>query len=426
MITVFISHSAVGDDVARSVCEAIEHDLKTNHYDVYYDARHEPGQRWRSTVYRCLADCHAAIVVITPKALASAWVKREVDILLWRYALGVPVTIIPALIRGATPQDVKDAGFDELMEFQDAQCADVDDHVAAAAEVVRQVVALFPKQPFDDESPMVNWLRRIASHIKAVKDVTALRQAGRALMMVDEDVAVLEPETGSSALAHQFLTPSEFRQAGCRAVHEFADFMPYENLQRLAALIAPTWVDGESARLLAVAKGGDRARVVLLNTTSVATVKDYIDRAFCCSVDGYRVAEAGIVVGEHVTRELLASCASAAKALARVPEGQELVSYLARWGTPSAGRVRCFLIVDPCSYFDRMDVIGNAVRIASIRYPWLTIVLLTGGVQVPPDKWGIERAVALPELDEDLEKEGYDMTRDLDALLERVKPGGRS
>ena len=74
MITVFISHSAVGDDVARSVCEAIEHNLKDNHYDVYYDARHEPGQRWRSTVYRSFNASNAG-PRSRPASQCSGWSK---------------------------------------------------------------------------------------------------------------------------------------------------------------------------------------------------------------------------------------------------------------------------------------------------------------------------------------------------------------
>src|ERR1700694_5611755 len=105
MVTVFVSHSARGDALADSILNSVRDGLDEKKYGVCVDMDIlKPGQDWASVLYQRLAECHAAVILLSPKALSSTWVRREVNILLWRRALGAPVHIVPALFGGLQPE----------------------------------------------------------------------------------------------------------------------------------------------------------------------------------------------------------------------------------------------------------------------------------------------------------------------------------
>ena len=46
----------------------------------WYDERLTPGRRWSAEIERNIARCAAFVVVVSPSAMASAWVERELDL----------------------------------------------------------------------------------------------------------------------------------------------------------------------------------------------------------------------------------------------------------------------------------------------------------------------------------------------------------
>jgi hypothetical protein len=92
---VFISYAESDEPVAKKVAAGLEKEgLK-----VWYDRREIlPGQNWAESVSKALKESRAMVVLLTPAALRSSWVRREID-----YALGdqtfshrlVPVIVGP-------------------------------------------------------------------------------------------------------------------------------------------------------------------------------------------------------------------------------------------------------------------------------------------------------------------------------------------
>ena len=76
------------------------------------------GDDWRGVLYSWIADCDAAVILIGRKAAESTWVKREVNYLLWRRALGSTLTIIPVLLSDWTIADVMLSDLKELEPIQ--------------------------------------------------------------------------------------------------------------------------------------------------------------------------------------------------------------------------------------------------------------------------------------------------------------------
>src|SRR5580658_4736674 len=97
MARIFISHSSHPDPFADQVLKAVKDGLGGQEIFIDSDVL-RPGDEWCSVIYHRLAECHAAIILLNRAALESTWVRREVNILLWRRALGYPLEIVPALL----------------------------------------------------------------------------------------------------------------------------------------------------------------------------------------------------------------------------------------------------------------------------------------------------------------------------------------
>ncbi|MEA3345008.1 MAG: toll/interleukin-1 receptor domain-containing protein [Chloroflexota bacterium] len=76
---VFISHTQHDDVLARKIADA----LQESGLDVWDDRYIMPGDNWAEKVSQALEESQAMVVLISPEALQSKWVRREIE-----YALG--------------------------------------------------------------------------------------------------------------------------------------------------------------------------------------------------------------------------------------------------------------------------------------------------------------------------------------------------
>jgi hypothetical protein len=86
-VRVFVSHSSRTPD-ALGRLEALVKSLRSgkNGVEVLYDKELiTAGARWREVIHAMLAECDAAIILVTPDALRSPWVLKEAIILRWRH-----------------------------------------------------------------------------------------------------------------------------------------------------------------------------------------------------------------------------------------------------------------------------------------------------------------------------------------------------
>lgn len=373
---VFISHSSREDSYATNVCEAVQREIKKRSWDFFVDTcSFKGGEEWQGDLYHRLAGCEAAVILVNRKALESPWVRRESDILLWRKALGSPVTIIPAMLGDVTDADVKGSDLSELMriEFVKQDQAALDQ--AEAERLARAIVTLLPdlsKYPVDANEPMRGWLRNIVACLKSVEDREILQAAARALAEAD-DWTFTSAREGQLYLAHQLLGNLPQGQINA-AVEEIA--YACDKLKGLIKLVAPVWVNPRAARPL-LPDGGQV--VAILGATKSEIARQYVQRASCCSVR-FRVATAALVAGEDQRGEFLRACDEGVKKLLDLKSSDSLDGTL----SPLKGQVG-FLVIDPND--GPMDVVMQTLPGLLARFPWLNVIVLAE-----------ESALALAEL----------------------------
>jgi hypothetical protein len=78
---VFLSYAQEDRKLAWRISDA----LKKHGLEVWDDREIMPGDNWASKVSNALRHSEAMVVLMTPKALKSKWISREVE-----YALGKP------------------------------------------------------------------------------------------------------------------------------------------------------------------------------------------------------------------------------------------------------------------------------------------------------------------------------------------------
>jgi hypothetical protein len=421
MVKVFISHSSTADPFAGQVRQAVAEGLRR--YEVLVDMDVlQPGDEWASVLYHWLAECHAAVILVNQEALRSTWVRREVNILLWRRALGYPLKLVPAIIGDLSPEDISAAGFDELEPFQFARIKSSQRTPEAAQRLAAKIVGRFADggQSASDETPMGSWANVISSDLREVKSLDSLVAAARELQ-VEEDCLnrVRDPGEGCRFVAHQLLAHGRDLRV-YRAITKIADFTPVEWLSRLIDKVGPTWVDGEVARVM-LGTGDKRPRTVILNARKAQTAENYIGRATCCAQGGYVYQTVAAVAGEAFIDEFVRDCCSAARVLQGVPPDWEIEDD----DLPPPGeepKEVTFLIVHPGK--TRMALVAEGVRAVQALYPWLTVVLLAG--DTPPSQaeladWQLmETLVLLPPLMPKEELQAQQMIWSLSELWKRV------
>jgi hypothetical protein len=451
MPTVFISHSVRGDAHALEILEAVRDGLRSKQYEVLVDLDVlKPGQQWAPELYLCLARCHAAVILLSPKAMASMWVRREVNILLWRRSLGAELEVLPVLIEDVTPERLASTpGLEELAPYQVA-IGGADD----ADRIAQKIIDVFAnREPPEDTSPMSKWVKDISDKIQAVRDQSVLAQAARDLNVGEDEIddKIWNPEKqichpgASSFLAHQFLAPERLDEeppqapeppesGPYEAIETLAQQLSSDNLRRLSTLVAPTWVGSEAVRGL-LKTATDTHTVVTLNATDPATAEQYINRAFCCAWRKYGVPRAVVArTGEKYIAEFVGKCDAAIRELAGVPAGTTFDDNTrARMRSDRiASRLgRRYLIVHPdAAGFADMGHVATALREIRDRYAgfrWLTIVLLTGphlpSAQALQD-WQLHDAIVLPPLGEDHEWLAKIMVENLWELPGRMEKVG--
>lgn len=419
MVKIFISHSSTADPFAGLVREAVSAGLRR--FDVLVDMEAlEPGDEWASVLYHWLAECHAAVILLNQEALRSTWVRREVNILLWRRALGYPLKLVPAIIGGLKPRDISEAGFGELEPFQFARIPGSARTPEAAEKLAAKIVSRFAglSPSALDKTPMGAWANAIASDLSEVKSLDSLVAAARELRVEEGWLnQVRDPHEGCRFVAHQLLAHGRDLRV-YHAIAKIADFTPVEWLSRLIDKVGPTWVDGEVARVL-LAPDGRQSRTFILNARKPQTAEHYIGRATCCAHDGYAYETVSAVAGEAFVEEFVRDCRNAVRALLRIPPDWEIEDALPLPGEEP--QQMTFLIVYPGK--TRMALVAEGVRTVQALFPWLTVVLLAG--DVPPTQadltdWQLMDALVLPSLMPREELEAQQMIWSLGELWKRV------
>lgn len=169
-LKLFISHSSrlrpadAGDDQAQrnwqllqATCKALKGAYQENIEILVDHAGLHPGDDWEHRLNEWLAECHAAIILFSRRAIdESDWVKKEATILSWRAELDDDFKLFPVLLdQQTTPADLARDFFGTL-RINRVQCVQ---NVATAEQVLAGIRPLLGEPdelwgawqtPFDD------------------------------------------------------------------------------------------------------------------------------------------------------------------------------------------------------------------------------------------------------------------------------------
>ncbi len=322
MKKVFISHSSAGDSFSARVRNLVRDGLRGKGYEVLVDTDVlKPGQEWCPVLYEWLAECHAAIVLLNNAALASSWVRREVNILMWRRALTGAPYVVPALVGDVGLAEVRAQGFGDIAPLHMARSVSDAAPERRGEALAESILERFAEVPdgADTQDSMRRWLDQIAGYLQQVTDDDRLVEMGRRLDIGEEDLGRLRLPVGADRyLAYQLLG-STLQVRLDSAVWEIVEYLR-DDLRLFLTLIAPTWVDGEIARKLLPSVQTPQGFVVALNLHDQRIGRQHLYRAFCGDSPRYRYRTAGGQArGENGRDELLAECLAAVRKLAGLP-----------------------------------------------------------------------------------------------------------
>lgn len=281
---IFISHSSDG---GASLVRGIEQILTRDGYEVFLDAQAiQTADQWRSRIHAALAQCDAAAIVFSRKALESPWVLKEATILEWRREhdrqFGHDFKLVPVLLPDISRAELNSGVFGPL-HLGDIHSVR-SETPAEIAGIIRRVVAnaQIADNPFDKLTGA------IASLLRGV-DASELERACRKLFnkvgwAPGEDRRAIFAE----ALARRMLSDGVPRlESAIEVIKEIHRVLPPGSAQKIVNLVAPYWVDAEAAGPLAVLaarqdRPGNEARHAVLSNAQHYdfTPRMYVDRAY--------------------------------------------------------------------------------------------------------------------------------------------------
>jgi len=258
-----------------------------------------PGDDWNRDLNLWLAECQAAIILVSKRALEkSDWVAKEAAILAWRKALDPEFTLIPITIEGESqPSDLAQAfwGSLDMGRIQGIHAE------RSAGKIVAGIAARFAKDGTlmrgCGPTPLDLLRDAIAHMLVGSQSPNALDAALDALDPQDEeppDAGLPHPKQCGQRLARRLLRSSVgdtwacfrvFRHLLCYA----APPIPFEQAKWLLRLVRALWVNPGAAAFLpspaagrpALALCGDYVNIPGPNAGSTAyTFERYLDRAW--------------------------------------------------------------------------------------------------------------------------------------------------
>jgi hypothetical protein len=286
---VFISHSSHSEAAKTRLAKLVAAlGNAPGKVEVSYDSEQiEDGSRWRDVIDAMLADCDAAIVLVSNDALESAWVLKEATLLRARYEAEYNAIqkrpdfpLLPVLLDGITVQQLKDHVLWHPLELEAIQFISHETPSAIAKRIKRRLNEL-------SESLRPTPLERLAADVAG-----RLSQPSLALRLEDAvnelDVPVPPYVTARAqrlayAIARWAIArrpPALEHIAG--ALQRLGGAFPAEDAGLIFETVRPLWVEVDAASWLLRAgwRQPEVRDVALACTKPCETVRDYTARAF--------------------------------------------------------------------------------------------------------------------------------------------------
>jgi len=256
------------------------------------------GDDWNRELNLWLAECQAAVMLISRRALdRSDWVAKEAAILSWRRALDPDFVLIPVTIEGESCTDELATGFWGSLEVGRFQGLHV--HAARdAGRIVDGVAArLGDPEALADRcglTPLQRLQGGIARLLAGTATEASLAAAAESLDCAAVDPRVSNRERFAEALARRLLQTSLDAPGACfatfRAVStHLAPRLAWERAREVFEHVRPLWVHPGAAAYLPAALS-DRRALALCGTlvaqqddllgVDAYTLERYLQRAW--------------------------------------------------------------------------------------------------------------------------------------------------
>jgi hypothetical protein len=317
---IFISHSARGDAETMKLLDALS-DALADTFAVRVDKEHiKLGEDWRHTLNTWIGGCDAAVVLLSPKALKSAFVAYEASILTFR----PNVTVIPVFLAGVDENAI--AGSD----------------LAPSNIQARQGVAVVEQKNVDIIARVQERLKEVARSLTPV-DMQAKYIEGRlqdvSLLLIEECLRELDVNLGSweradnprLSLAVKMMSAGIERATPC--LRKIRKAMGKQALEAVFEAVATSWVDLRAASFIEqVAKSESDKRKLAMNGSRSLIAEIYIKRASDMPADdSWKVAEISGGFGESVIAGLIEQINNALASVLNLEPGEDLALELNRY-----------------------------------------------------------------------------------------------
>jgi hypothetical protein len=309
---VFISHAAQPDPFADGLRRRLANRLAID-YDVLLDEDAiDPGDEWRSKLYRWLGTCEAAIILVNEAVIAKPdWVRFETHVVSWRREFSDDVVVIPVLLPGVTADDLQQIGLGtalvdveaaageesgaslrvrlrtspiELTAYQFVRVEGQDPDPDDVIDVIFRGLSTLEPQRRELAGPIGDWVHEVKGYLPAGRP---LRNAAAALGVAEQFVRDVDSRRHDLrrelvAFALLFSTDLERVETATASLLRDPDFRA--RVCTFIPLVIPSWVGEQTALAIADVRSDQRERrVVAMDVRDGRSIADVIRRANCCS-----------------------------------------------------------------------------------------------------------------------------------------------
>jgi hypothetical protein len=300
-LRVFVSHSSHAPD-ALDRLEVLARGLRAGKsgVEVLFDKEQiSDGARWREVIHAMLAECDAAIILITPDAMQSPWVLKEATILRWRYDRDPKFPLLPVMSASVDMAELKKNRLWDPIDLPEIQFVASDSAAKIAALVKKKLAPLAAQlQP----AP----LDFLADEIVSLLSKASPKHLLSVLESLNEQIHL---EVGDQhrrlayAIAQWILRrPPPALQRMATTLALLGKTFPADDACQILDLVSPMWVELDAASWFIRADWRNPAirDVAIACKRPAQTLQQYVDRAYLPSRPPRVWLLNGVTGGAHV------------------------------------------------------------------------------------------------------------------------------
>jgi hypothetical protein len=363
----------------------------------------QAGADWNAEIDHWMSECGAAVLLLSPDALASDWVFTEARILQWRRQFDPQLLLVPVVIAGVTKSGFLDSKRHKLLKRDTLQILEEANAAGSAPRVLQALGPPVPAAP----SELQQLVDTIAAPLSRMTELDFTNTFAR----LEMDLPPWRPDSHHSktmarALARRFLAMNIY--AVDRIVDALGGAIGAQDKDSLCRLLSAFWVRAEAARLIREASQKQPGCwAVALNGMYLPdfTADAYVRRAFWPSERWHIIpieGGAGTDAVRHVEESLLRGVSRLNAQSKRDPKG---------WLRQTKNAV---LVLIPSR--DMVD--GSSLAQLRSQYPRMIFILGTGETLLDLGAEGYTELTHLqPALDLNEEQEAQRAFYDAIAML---------